>query len=413
VRWKLRRMASRDALSSWHAGVDDVLGAGVALVLAGCLVAGCDRARQTDRAAAAAPSLAPVVNAAHVTRVIDTSTLEHREASPGNTFVVLDVTVRNRDTHPQVFSEGELVSVDARTQRSFATPVTLLADEFLSLQVLQPASSARGKIAYEIPSGLEGALYWQPGAHGQRILLHPRLPPKVVSTLGNAPGDDVAAFPGSALATSHADIPAVDRAAKTADSMAERPPSNPVARDAKPATPGATVQTPAPTRAASETTPDLSRTNEQARALACQALLARNDPAEKSRYLGFFAHECADYAMPSNWRPDVASAAPRVPSPRPPPPTAPASGPAFDCSQAFTRAEHLVCADAVLSLMDRQLARAYADARLRATDPLVLQREEDEWRRRVRDACDSIPCIERAYDRRTAELDAVGRSPGD
>jgi hypothetical protein len=393
-------MASLVALSSWRAGV-------VALAVAGSLVAGCDRARQADHATAVAPSLAPVVHAAHVTRAIDTSTLEHREASPGNTFVVLDVSVRNPDRHPQVFSEGRLVSVGARTQRSFATPVTLLADEFLSLQVLPPASSVRGKIAYEIPSDLQGALYWQPGAHGQRILLHPG-PPQVVSTQGNAPGDDVVAVSTPVPATSRtADLPAVDRAAKIADSTPERPLSSPAARDAKPATPDATVQSPVP--AAQAATPDLSRTNEQARTLACQALLARNDPAEKSRYLGFFAHECADYAMPSNWRPGVASAASRAASPRRPRPTPPASGPAFDCSQAWTRAEHLVCADAVLSLMDRQLARAYADARLRAPDPLVLQREEDDWRRRVRDACDSIPCIERAYDRRTAELDTVGR----
>lgn len=409
MRWKLRRMASREALSSWRAGVDDVPGAGVALVLACLLVAGCDRARQTERAAAAAPSLAPVVNAAHVTRVIDTSTLEHREASPGNTFVVLDVTVRNPDRHPQVFSEGRLVSVDARAERRFATPVTLLADEFLSLQVLQPASSVRGKIAYEVPSDLQGALYWQLGAHGERILLHPaRLPEVVSSTLGNAPGDDAAAAPAPATSRA-ADIPAVDRPAKAANSTSGHILSNPVARDANAATPGASVPGPAPARATAVTTPDVSRTNEQARALACQALLARNDPAEKSRYLGFFAHECADYAMPSNWRPGVASAASSFPLPRRPPPPAPASGPAFDCSQSWTRAEHLVCADAVLSLMDRQLARAYAEARLRAADPLVLQREEDDWRRRVRDACDSIPCIERAYDRRTAELEAVGR----
>jgi hypothetical protein len=236
-----------------------------------------------------------------------------------------------------------------------------------------------------------------------------------VSTLGNAPGDEVAAAPASVPAPSRAaDTPAVDRitvdrVAETADSTHERPLAGPAAHATESTTPEATVRSPASADAAK--TPDLSRTNEQARALACQALLARNDPAEKSRYLGFFAHECADYAMPSNWRPGVAVAAPPPHSPRRPPPPAPASGPAFDCSQAWTRAEHLVCADAVLSLMDRQLARAYADARLRAADPLVLQREEDDWRRRVRDACDSIPCIERAYDRRTAELDAVGRNP--
>ncbi|MFL6591858.1 MAG: DUF4352 domain-containing protein, partial [Luteimonas sp.] len=397
----------------------DAVAAAAALLSAACLLTGCDRAKQAvailgpgaDHAAPTAPPLVPVVHATQVTHALDTSTLEHREASPGNTFVVLDVTVRNADAHPQVFSEGRLVSVDARAQRSFATPVTLLAGEFLSLQVLQPASSVRGKIAYEVPSNLHGALYWQPGAGGPRILLHPEAP-TTVSTLGNAPGNDVASLPAPVPPTSPAVInAAVDRAAKTADSAPGRPPSNPAARDAASARPDAVAQAPSPARAAAATPPDVSRTNQQARALACQALLARNDPAEKSRYLGFFAHECADYAMPSNWRPGVASVPVRPSSPRRTTVPAPASGPAFDCSRAWTGAEHLVCADAVLSLMDRQLNRAYAEARKRVADPLALQREEDDWRHRVRDACDSIPCIERAYDQRTAELDAAGRVP--
>jgi hypothetical protein len=87
----------------------------------------------------------------------------------------------------------------------------------------------------------------------------------------------------------------------------------------------------------------------QARELACTALVSRNDPAEKKRYLGFFKRECGAYAIPSAWTPThVAMAAP-APAPNRWPPR---SGPAFDCEQAFSPAEQLICNDAVLSLMD-------------------------------------------------------------
>ena len=66
----------------------------------------------------------------------------------------------------------------------------------------------------------------------------------------------------------------------------------------------------------SQSTGLLTVRNEQARTLACSALVSRDDPAEKSRYLGFFARECADYPMPSSWK-KLASTRARMPS-RPP-----------------------------------------------------------------------------------------------
>lgn len=153
---------------------------------------------------------------------------------------------------------------------------------------------------------------------------------------------------------------------------------------------------------------DETSRNEPARTLACQALMWRNDPSEKDRCLGFFARQCPDYAMPSTWRPTSTAGIPS-PAPASEPRWPPRSGPAFDCSQAWTRAEHLVCEDAVLSLMDWELARAYAKANRAVDDPGALQRDEDDWRHQVRDACDNTRCIEMAYDRRTAQLEAVAQ----
>jgi uncharacterized protein YecT (DUF1311 family) len=137
--------------------------------------------------------------------------------------------------------------------------------------------------------------------------------------------------------------------------------------------------------------------------------VSRNDPDEKARYLGFFARECDDYPMPSHWRPGETA---RI---TPPPVRSTAStwpprpGPAFDCDQAVTRAEHLVCEDAVLSLMDWELTRAYANARLAVPDPVALQREQDAWRYNVRDACDGVSCLQAAYGQRTSQLEAIAR----
>jgi uncharacterized protein len=84
------------------------------------------------------------------------------------------------------------------------------------------------------------------------------------------------------------------------------------------------------------------------------------------------------------------------------------SGPSFDCARAAGRAEQLVCADALLSLLDRELAEAVSTAERKVADPTALLRDQDDWRARVRDACQTLSCLERVYTQRTAGLRAVG-----
>ena len=58
-------------------------------------------------------------------------------------------------------------------------------------------------------------------------------------------------------------------------------------------------------------------------------------------------------------------------------------------------------------LMVRLLAFAlYADERLEFGRGLS---DEDDWRHRVRDACDTSRCVESAYNQRTAVLEAVAQ----
>jgi hypothetical protein len=379
----------------------------------------------------ATPPLQATVNSAIATDRIAPSPSDERHAATGNQFVVLDVSVRNPGTQPQVFSEGKIVAVSESGKQAFALPVNIFADGYLSLQVLPPSASTRGKIVFEVPAAPRGVLYWVPGTSPERILLHPGAPPLTGESRGIDAGARVAA------ATRDRATPAVEEdtaAARVA--TRDNAPATP-ARPAPGTTPpgnGAASSEPAPT---TRTAAPANGNGAQARTLACNALLSRNDPAERARYLGFFRRECTGYALPPSWIAKVTPAPlpppPAQTSPPPPPQTEPSPpprespppavatgagptwpprpGPTFDCTTAVTRAEHLVCDDAVLSLMDWELARAFDAANRAASDPTALEREEADWRRNVRDACTTLPCLEAAYKNRTAELTARAQAP--
>lgn len=388
-------MALRRTLTGLRTPASRAVVASVCLLAAACSRKAAEdaaRAGAVVQPAAVDPVQATLLGVMSTSRLAS-STLETRQAAPGDRFVVLDVSAHNGDRQPQVFSEGRLVNVDEHSERSFATPVSMLADEFLTLQVLAPAASVRGKIAWEVPSDLRGVWYWVPGNGRKRILLHVDAPARVVTTSANAEAADV------------------DRSA--AATPASTPTQQSVAPHAQ--QPDARIVATLPARTTHDLQADAGPEaaiahsgggDEQARTLACRSLMARNDPGEKARYLGFFSRECGDQAMPSAWIDgDVASSSPRGPGDTPRWPPRP--GPAFDCNEAYTRAEHLVCQDAVLSLMDWELNRAYAQASRVVDDPDGLRRDEDAWRHRVRDACDSSRCVESVYDRRTAQLQAL------
>jgi uncharacterized protein len=92
-----------------------------------------------------------------------------------------------------------------------------------------------------------------------------------------------------------------------------------------------------------------------------------------------------------------------------------ADGPAFDCAKAESSAEELVCSDAALSALDRDLADTYraalaaaegldagaeeASSTLKATQRGWIKGRDECWK-----ADDLRTCVERAYLERTAEL---------
>lgn len=370
-----------------------------------------------DSDAAAIKPLDTQLVSAHATNRISLPGLDDKQPAKGNHFVVLDVAVRNTDTQPRVFSEGQIIAADASRERTFPTPVNIFADGYLQLQVLPPASAARGKIVYEVPDDARGVLYWVPGGDTQRILLHPDVMAVAGSTsrLTRPPTSTPdlkrpSTVPTQPVVAQQTNAPDIARAAAKTVAVAtppavasSHPPEAATASARAPEVGQGSLTTPVTT----QSTRDVSMGNGQARELACSALVSRNDPAEKKRYLGFFKSECGAYAMPSAWSSParVARAAP-APDPNRWPPR---PGPAFDCEQAFSPAEQLICQDSVLSLMDWEMTRAYASAQRSVDDPAALQREQDDWRWHVRNACRSVSCVEAVYTERTADLAALAR----
>src|SRR5512133_3379424 len=140
-----------------------------------CVLGGCSKSYDGADVASLTHVDAPLawtVNRAQVTHRLVSSSMGSRDAPPGQQFVVLDVSVRNRDRQQQVFSEGTLIAMDASDLKTFDQPEAMLSDDYLSLQVLEPSQSLHGKIAYQVPEHLSGVFYWSPGNGGHRILLN-------------------------------------------------------------------------------------------------------------------------------------------------------------------------------------------------------------------------------------------------
>lgn len=70
-----------------------------------------------------------------------------------------------------------------------------------------------------------------------------------------------------------------------------------------------------------------------------------------------------------------------------------------------TGVETLICSNDRVAAADEQMALAFRDAFLRSRDREALVQEQDEWRKNVRDACNDVPCLLRAFQQRTSELE--------
>lgn len=77
--------------------------------------------------------------------------------------------------------------------------------------------------------------------------------------------------------------------------------------------------------------------------------------------------------------------------------------PSFDCSQASTDAETMICSSQKLSALDVQMAKAYKAA----SGIKDIRSTQVSWRKGVRDACADESCMISAYENRLEVLDAA------
>ena len=131
-------------------------------------------------------------------------------------------------------------------------------------------------------------------------------------------------------------------------------------------------------------------------------MLTRNAPSDEA-LRPFYLLNCPDYPLPPAWHATTAGNSPTVAMATP---AARSSG----CGAGGSHAARLVCDNAFLASLDRRLAQSLSRALESAGDPGALQREQDDWRVRVRDRCATVRCLELAYGRRTAHVDALARA---
>jgi uncharacterized protein len=81
------------------------------------------------------------------------------------------------------------------------------------------------------------------------------------------------------------------------------------------------------------------------------------------------------------------------------------AGAVMDCSRARSNAEKMLCSNPRLMRAEEELAYAYREAIRRGIDPKELLESQRAWVSGVRDACNDVDCMLRAYQDRIADLD--------
>ncbi|WLQ16604.1 lysozyme inhibitor LprI family protein [Hahella aquimaris] len=83
----------------------------------------------------------------------------------------------------------------------------------------------------------------------------------------------------------------------------------------------------------------------------------------------------------------------------------------FDCAQAASSVETLICEDENLSSLDEQLAAAYKQAR-ELQFGKEIKFSQTLWLKETRNACADVECLRNAYERRIQLLGKLKGMPG-
>jgi uncharacterized protein YecT (DUF1311 family) len=81
----------------------------------------------------------------------------------------------------------------------------------------------------------------------------------------------------------------------------------------------------------------------------------------------------------------------------------PSKSPSFNCQNASSKIENMICNSNELSELDAQLSATYKEAFSFSSDKELLKKHQNNWRNN-RDACSTEPCVKSAYKKRINEL---------
>lgn len=82
----------------------------------------------------------------------------------------------------------------------------------------------------------------------------------------------------------------------------------------------------------------------------------------------------------------------------------------FDCAKAGAPIEKLICSDANVSQLDKQLAQAYKAAMENAGNKDGLKKVQRAWLKEVRNECKDINCLANVYDVRIKTLSSLAKT---
>ena len=79
----------------------------------------------------------------------------------------------------------------------------------------------------------------------------------------------------------------------------------------------------------------------------------------------------------------------------------------FDCSRARSFVENAICDDATLSALDDALNAAFSQALQNSDNPNALKKQQSQWLKNVRNACDTNSCLVNVYSQRIRVLQSM------
>lgn len=106
-----------------------------------------------------------ILNKAYTANKIDTGNeFADIEETPGNKFLILDITFKNIDDESRMFLDGSVYIHYKGKEYEYDKSETIMLEGWGTfLDQVNPLTTTSTKLVYKIPSEINGATYWEPG----------------------------------------------------------------------------------------------------------------------------------------------------------------------------------------------------------------------------------------------------------